>query len=352
MSEVTKIEWADSTFNPWLGCTKVSPACTNCYAEGWAKRSGLVQWGDRAERRRTTEAYWQQPLKWNRQAASSGKVFRVFGGSLCDWLDDRVPIAWLADYLALIWRCQNLQWLLLTKRIESFRIRLELAAHHLAEWGQKDTAGDVLAWLDGAVPPFIALGVTAENQKYADERIPLLLQTPAGIRFISAEPLLGPINLPLAYCNNCFKFVGFRLVNNDKDYGCVKCGCYLNSMSPANRPGSFYQVAPLHWVIVGGESAPRARPMHPDWARSLQRQCEAAGVSYFHKQNGEFAQVSKADASHRLESDGTLFTKRDAPEGSYLDTAWLKRVGKKAAGRLLDGREYSEFPEVSQCPAT
>ena len=116
MGDNTKIEWAHHTFNPWVGCTKVSPACDNCYAEGWAKRSGMVQWGPHAERRRTSEGNWRQPLKWNAEAERLGVRYRVFCSSLADVFDNAVPVQWRIELMKLICETRHLDWLLLTKR--------------------------------------------------------------------------------------------------------------------------------------------------------------------------------------------------------------------------------------------
>lgn len=265
----TKIEWATYTFNPWLGCSKVSPACTHCYAESWAKRSGLVQWGDNP-RRKTTNSYWRQPLKWNAQAEGAPIRPRVFCASLADVFEDRAE---LLDYRAqlfalLIKQTPNLDWLLLTKRPENIKAMLP------DDWG----TGYQNVWL----------GTTAENQRYAEERIPELLTVPAKIRFLSLEPLLGPID--------------------------------LNSLSDLEHHEERYYSAlrnhvSIDWVIVGGESGGGARPMEAQWVRWLRGQCRMAGVKFLFKQWGEFS-------------------------------AEQIRVGKHQAGRSLDGRTWDEFPVV------
>lgn len=316
MAANSKIEWTDHTFNPWEGCTKVSPGCAHCYAETRNQRfAGGANWGKGAPRRRTSVANWRQPLKWNRDAAGLGKETlecpsceapwkececgfaqrptRVFCASLADWLDDEVPIEWLADLLALIRCTPNLDWLLLTKRPQNWGDRLH-AAFRVGFDGDEWLS----QWLDGTPPANVWLGTTVEDQQRADERIPQLLQIPARVRFLSCEPLLGPLDL---------------------DFG-----------HPKWRTAESYH-AYIHWVICGGESGPKARPMHPDWARSLRDQCQAAGVPYFFKQWGEWAWAFSSDGRPSM-----------------------SLVGKKAAGALLDGREWSEFPtefQVREFPA-
>lgn len=230
MAEVTGIEWCDHTFNSWTGCTKVSSACDNCYAESWAKRSGIVQWGDHP-RRRTSESYWRQPIKWNRIAERDGIRRKVFCCSLADVFDNQVSSAWREDLWRLIYGTPQLDWLLLTKRPQN--IGKMLPNHAGRPWPF----------------PNVWLGTTVENQEEADRRIPHLLAVPSVVKFLSCEPLLGPIQ---------FKDVpGFNRVN----------------LSLRNW-----------WVIVGGESGPKARPSNSDWFRSLRDQCGIAGVPIFIKQ--------------------------------------------------------------------
>lgn len=275
MGENSNIEWTDHTFNGWIGCAKVSPGCANCYAETlmdtrWKK----VQWGKGKPRQRTSAANWKQPIKLNREAGQRFKYVmdadkflprpRVFCSSLSDWLDDEVPIEWLADLLALMHATPNLDWLLLSKRPENWRGRIESAFAHMlkAKRGEvKDHEGvvinpyweelleSIIKWPAGNPPSNVWIGTTVENQEMADKRIPLLLQIPAKVRFLSCEPLLEPVDL-----------------RNVVDWwNCEE---------------------KIHWVIVGGESGPNARQFHSAWARSLRDQCESAGVTFFMKQMG------------------------------------------------------------------
>jgi protein gp37 len=319
MSAQTKIEWCDATFNPWIGCTKVSPGCTNCYAEGESKRRGWAQWGKGKERHRTSANYWKQPLAWDKRAEArdqrSAARPRIFCGSLCDWLDDEVPIEWLADLLALIHATPNLDWLLLTKRPENWNARIHDAFRDDRTGGDLDYLS---LWLDGDPVQNVWFGVSVEDQTRADERIPLLLQIPAKIRFLSCEPLLGRVN----YLQSCF------------DAG--------NHLHPYGKSG-------IDWLICGGESGHGARPMHPDWTRLLRDECRADHIPFFFKQRGEWG-IFKPFAGGDLGGDmrrGIVQQVRAIGEhdGHFRrGDIYMRRVGKKKAGRLLDGREYSEFP--------
>lgn len=277
----SKISWTDHTFNPWIGCTKVSPGCANCYAAAMDYRWGHGSWGPGAPRRRTSLTNWKQPIKWCNAHEASVKAWaqgagimdqkpsrpRVFCASLADWLDDEVPIAWLADLLDLIRRTPNLDWLLLTKRPQNWARRIDNAKSHAYDLERYPT-DELYSWIDRwqtyAPPANVWIGTTAEDQTRADERIPQLLRIPAKVRFLSCEPLLGPIDLPATAGDGPNS--GFALTDG---FGRVD-GEGLG----------------IHWVIFGGESGPKARPMHPDWARSLRDQCKAAGVAFFMKQMG------------------------------------------------------------------
>lgn len=223
MAENSKIEWTTHTFNPWLGCTKVSPGCDNCYAEAMMdKRWGKVKWGPHGERKRTSESYWHQPLKWNAAAKRSEKRARVFCASLADVFDNKVPKAWREDLWRLIQVTPWLDWLLLTKRPQNVRKMLP------ADWGD--------GWSN------VWLGTTCEDQKAFDQRWPILAEIPAVVRFISYEPAIGPIVMT---------------------------------------------VPPIpDWLICGGESGPNARMMAPEWARNMRYACAGVGTKFFMKQLG------------------------------------------------------------------
>jgi protein gp37 len=363
MSENSSIEWTDHTFNPWIGCTKVSPGCAHCYAETqdnfrkWTPEG----WGKGKPRRRTAEANWNQVRKWNRDAerrrvmelhsVPAGQPHkwqrpRVFCASLADWLDDEVPIEWLKDLLCLIAECPALDFQLLTKRPENFRSRIEAVAH-----GWESSCQLAVWWARGIEPPNVWLGTTCEDQARADLRIPHLLKIPARVRFLSCEPLLGPVNLPLGshrFCPEC---------RGTFSYGDNGPGIRGNSefIECDQAPASG-----IHWVIAGGESGPGARPMHPDWALALRDQCQAAGVPFLFKQWGEFQpglsqsildDPAKAGQWTNMQVISSTDKKREGCKVVYYHDFQgrafrLDRPGKKAAGRLLQGRTWDEFPKL------
>lgn len=337
MAENTRIEWADHTFNPWTGCTKVSPACDHCYAEGWAKRSGHVEWGPHGQRRCTTFATWRQPRKWNVEAARAGRRARIFCASLADVFDNHRSIAdqWRTDLWHLIHDTPHLDWLLLTKRPQNIAKMLP-------------DGNDAPAWGDGW--PNVWLGTTVENQTEADRRIPRLLYIPAKVHFLSCEPLLGPVDL--------HRFMGrWPEVIFDRE---------TEDVFGKTRLLIARQPSTIDWVICGGESGPHARPMHPDWARSLRDQCQEAGVAFHFKQWGEWAPVvieqndaggltpaypitgCSNPAAHNGGQRALFWQGEDLVEWPYIKTRQAigaRRIGKKAAGRLLDGREWNEVPQ-------
>lgn len=248
MAETTKIEWCDSTWNPWIGCTRVSPACDHCYAAvSTPARVLAVEWGPGAQRRRTSPENWKLPLRWEREheafESEHGRRRRVFCASLADVFDTEVDPQWRHDLFALIRATPHLDWLLLTKRIGN--------AMKLVDRSTWDAC------------PNIWLGATVVTQEEADRDVPKLLAVPAAKRFLSIEPMLGPINL----CS-------IRVGRDDSLYR-------ANALT-----GDGFDGRGLDWIICGGESGPHARPMHPEWARSLRDQCRAAGVPFFMKQMG------------------------------------------------------------------
>lgn len=221
MAENSKIEWTDHTFNPWIGCQKVSPGCDHCYAEAMMDhRYGKVQWGPHGERKLTAPANWRKPLQWAK--AANGSRQRVFCASLADVFDNKAPAGARDDLFALIHATPQLDWLLLTKRPENIR---------------KMLPSD---WSDGW--PNVWLGTTCEDHEHYGRRWPILFSIPAKVRFISYEPAIGPLRLPYPY-------------------GAVP-----------------------DWIICGGESGGGARHMAPDWARNLRDDCANAGVAFFMKQ--------------------------------------------------------------------
>lgn len=323
----THIEWCDHTFNPWEGCTKVSPGCAHCYAEARNARFGggvAGNWGKGAPRRRTSASNWAQPLKWHDEAKALGIRHRVFCASLADVFDDEVPAQWRFELLCLIFvTAQHLDWLLLTKRPENI-MRLLTEAFNVVpgSCGRFDGIVDWgLHWIyEGKAPANVWIGTSVENQQCAAKRIPALLKIPARVRFLSCEPLLEAVDLH----SNAIKVDSWR----------------VGESFDGPRP-----LQGIHWVIGGGESGPHARPMHPAWARSLRDQCKGAGVPFFFKQWGEYYPLEvhgSAVRVDRVEIEGKL-----VPASRYHDhgTGCVSlNIGKKVAGRLLDGIEHNAFP--------
>jgi protein gp37 len=312
MAANTKIQWTDFTFNPWIGCTKVSPGCKNCYAVMTTRArvlrsQGHETWGKGAKRARTSEGNWKLPLRWSNQAKRypdqctqcgarlcmaaqigigntacpsqrnengefdpsvpkcGGDVAlnvrrRVFCASTADWLDDEVPAEWLADLLQLIHATPNLDWQLLTKRPENWSSRIEAALDVLTRLTNidHDLCRFLEGWLDGEVPKNIWIGASAENQECFDLRYMALGEIPTHTRFWSMEPLLGSID-----------FTAVQYISSFKQY--------------------------FHWVIVGGESGRAARECHTDDIRDIVSQCELAGVACFVKQLGSTARAAGSD---------------------------------------------------------
>lgn len=259
MGDITGISWTDSTFNPWVGCTKVSPGCQFCYAEALNKRFGKDVWGTGKARERTTAANWRKPILWNKQAAAAGVRRKVFCASMADWLDPEVPISWLADLLSLINATPMLDWQLLTKRPELWHERLTAVATEVGTSPYADSNPEFLAqdWLAGNAPANVWIGTTVEDQKRADERVPALLAIPARVRFLSCEPLLEAVDLQ------------------------AQLG---GAQESRGVPNGWHGI---DWIIIGGESGPNARPFDLAWARSIVKQCKEAGVAVWVKQMGD-----------------------------------------------------------------
>ena len=332
-TEQTKIQWANYTFNPWRGCTKVSEGCANCYAEAQSKRNPalLGEWGPGKPRVLASDDMWKSPLKWNKDAGaarheaewgSDDQVTpshrpRVFCASLADVFDPEVPTAWRQRLLQLIDDTPNLDWLLLTKRPELIEPLMQDAMHGNFE-RHKTFAQHI---------PNVWLGTTAENQARAIERIPHLLSICARVRFLSCEPLLSPLDL--------------EALDVEGRCECCDSYLYLNALTGLQRcagacDGPTYPK--LDWLIAGGESGPDARPMHLDWARSLRDQCQAAGVPFLFKQWGCWLPVSQARYAENLAADRELKGHR------FDDGTLMLRMAKETAGRVLDGRTHDDFP--------
>jgi protein gp37 len=302
MGEKTGIDWCDATFNPWVGCTKVSDGCRYCYAERENKQYGYnpAGWGPGVSRKRTSEKYWKGPKTWAKKAFREGVTKRVFCGSWCDILDPDVPEEWHTD----LWRMINqlgweypgaLEWLLLTKRSE----RIE---QFLPE-----------RWLENP-PDYVRLGVTAEDQPNADRRIPDLLRVWRGKNFVSIEPMLSNVNLikvmqPNEYdwqqVNSIDEYEPEELIEEcEAECDWVNCGTNLVENPEWRERESWrdYQArkyafsGSIHWVIAGCENGPRA--MEIDWVRSLRYQCQVAKVPFFLKQmviNGKLTHMPELD---------------------------------------------------------
>lgn len=284
----SKIEWTDRTWNPVTGCTKVSQGCKNCYAErmydrfhGHGSFKNVICHEDRLN----------QPLKWKEPSL-------VFVNSMSDLFHEDVPFEFIDSCFIVMAESKRHTFQILTKR--PARLIEYLKTSLLEEnWPLSNV------WL----------GVSVEDQKNAEERIPLLLQVPAAIRFLSCEPLLGPVNISSWFYPK--ELVGMEVRSYDGDQ-------------------QSYLKQDIHWVITGGESGPAARPMHPDWARFLRDQCAAAGVPFFFKQWGEWLpfyqctpdQMKVYCSSHESWPDNNAF-----------------RIGKAKSGNLLDGKQHLEYPK-------
>jgi len=337
MGENSKIEWTDHTFNPWWGCTHVHEGCRHCYAETWANRFG-VKWGPNGVRRLCSEDVWRQPLKWNRKAEQLQQRARVFCASMADVFEDwSGPIldksgeVWTKPYLQSEWDRNNwhtcdietmkrdpqgwqyvtmddvrrelfrlidatpwLDWQLLTKRPENIeRMWPERSVR------TRDQIVDYMKATQGLCRANVWLGTSISAQEsWYKQRGPLLECRPlAPVLFVSAEPLLGPV------CD---------IVHGDGQDD-------------------------IDWVICGGESGIKARPMDPRWVRSFRDQCQATNTSFFFKQWGEWLPHSQTQYF------GGHFS---LPRHKFDDDNLATRVGKQAAGRLLDGREWNEFPRI------
>jgi protein gp37 len=307
----TKIEWADKVWNPVTGCSKISAGCQNCYAERMSKRlAGRCGYPkDNPFKVTLHPDKLDQPYKWK-------KPQRIFVNSMSDLFHPDVPFEFIGQVFARMHNHQKHTFMVLTKRPERMK---EFIQWYKTEW---------LAGFESAWPreyQHVWLGVTAENQAAADERIPILLQTPRGLGFVSIEPMIGPVDLS--------KYVGQE--SDVFDLG----GVTIQEIRPE-----------LDWVIVGGETGPKARPMHPEWVLSLRDQCHAANVPFFFKSWGEWSREPENTPKKPLEPHQVCWLNQDGvtspvgqgtmPKGAIL----MPRVGKKKAGRNLDGRTWEEFP--------
>ncbi|MER6830815.1 phage Gp37/Gp68 family protein [Streptosporangium sp. NPDC000563] len=338
----SSIEWTDSTWSPVTGCTKVSPGCDNCYAEGIARRfSGTKAFPNGFEVTLRPERL-DQPLRWK-------KPRRIFVNSMSDLFHDAVPDEYIARVFAVMAATPDHTFQLLTKRHGRMRSLLSSTAFVEAVQVAFDALADEheIDLIPGPWPlSNVHLGVSVEDQKWADRRIPALLDTPASVRWISAEPLLGPVDLCGPIVNGHRPRLTYWLTGRPGWGNEYTTDTGITMTSPVTGPR-------LDWVVCGGESGHGARPMHPDWARSLRDQCVAAGVAFHFKQYGDW--VAESMWLHRdtapaafLSTDGTtrplVNGKPTAAPMSRGKDITIRRVGKKAAGRELDGRTWDEMP--------
>lgn len=313
MTENSKIEWTDHTFNPWLGCTKVGAGCDHCYAEGTVSRFKMgAEWGPGQPRKRTSDTYWEQPRKWQRAAAAFDREHnrrqRVFCASLADVFDNEVSDMWRGDLFALIDDTPDLDWLLVTKRVGN--VEKQLQAIGMSQ-----------------LPENVWLGITVVDQDEANRDIPKLLALPATCRFLSIEPMLGPVNLDRL---NLGHRGWYDALNGRAHHG----------------PAVLCDEQRVDWVIAGGESGPHARPPHPDWFRALRDQCDEARVPFLFKQWGEYGQWSDEwpqDKCLEVNVDGSVPASR---ESNQVGSAAMIRLGKSHAGRTLDGIQHTMFPQI------
>jgi protein gp37 len=313
MASKSNIEWTGHTWNPFAGCAVLSPGCTNCYAMKMAAR--LDAMGQALYKGLTKQtkagAVWRGTVRANPDALLAPlkrkKPTTYFVNSMSDLFYEKFSDELIDRVFAVMALCPQHTFQVLTKRAERMReyvfdghLRPRLTAARRVNLLRGIGCGDPDAELQWPLPN-VWLGVSTERQQEADQRIPHLLQTPAAVRFISAEPLLGPLTI------------------------------------------SYLEWARLDWVIVGGESGPHARPMHPDWVRSLRDQCEAVGVPFFFKQHGEW--LSCTDDNGQISYGGDRVHTWGGPDIGGDGACY--RVGKKAAGRLLDGIEHNAMPKVA-----
>jgi protein gp37 len=322
----SKIEWTDTTWSPVTGCTKVSPGCDHCYADGIARRFAGTPAFPRGFEMTLHPERLDAPLSWR-------KPRRVFVNSMSDLFHDAVPDEFIGSVFDVMARTPQHTYQILTKRHGRMRSLLNRWAAAGWTWRRSD-----LLWC-GPLPgplPNVWLGVSVEDQKRADLRIPALLDTPAAVRWLSCEPLLGPVDL---------ERVGReRLAVLDPD-------------DTGHEDGLMWHPGPaIDWVVVGGESGPGARPMHPDWARQLRDQCQAAAVPFHFKQRGAWTWTRPASwpvQDWAINPDRNLYVLPDGRSGPIAHTTFeeigtpMYRVGKKAAGRELDGREWDEYPATT-----
>lgn len=362
MATDTSIEWADKTWSPIIGCDRVSPGCDACYAINTARiresnphpaiaaafagttqrTDNGIDWSGRVN---LLDNRLTEPLRWK-------KPRKVFVNSLSDLFHKAVPTKFIAKVFAVMALTPQHTYQVLTKRHGRMRSLLNETAFVDAVREQMYALDAYATLARGALStwplPGVWLGVSVEDQKRADLRIPALVDTPAAVRFLSCEPLLGPVDLtawmPTGHASwrcqgpDCRRFYSGPLQQHCPD--CGREGYWTGSHTGNGRPNG----QPIGWVIAGGESGRGARPMSPDWARSIRDQAQAAGVPYLFKQWGEYAPTGYMAIGAR--EKGCVFVGDPIDD---LGHRWeMRRLGKKAAGRELDGRTWDQFPAVTQ----
>lgn len=366
MADKTGIEWTDATWNPLAGCSLVSPGCTNCYAmvhahrlldkpgshyEGTTKKvNGTPVWTGKIAK--APDHIMEQPLRWSRPRM-------VFVNSMSDLFHEDVPDEWIDEVFAIMALAKDHTFQILTKRAERMREYMEGSGHPagLVHWQCRvyskmneiyEKIPEQLAhkfsksgFLGGPAYPLpnVWLGVSVEDQRRANERIRPLLNTPAAVRFLSMEPLVGPVDLNA--------LVATAIKDPEKGDKITETCLYTLGQQPAILPA--HDTNKIDWVIVGGESGGKARPMHPDWVRYTRDQCITAGVAFFFKQWGHWAPLLPD-----FEGRGDWFIVShgggvDIPDDRWPDEAAgecpMVQVGKKKAGNTLDGKTWQQIPE-------
>jgi len=373
----SSIEWTDDTWNPVSGCTRVSAGCDNCYAVKMTKRleamgkpkyAGLVNIG---------KAHFNGTVRCHEDALTiplkAKKPRRWFVNSMSDLFHKEVPFEFIDRVFAVMALCPQHTFQVLTKRPERMAEYLETLSP--SEFDEKmlpviDWASAHAIWtttyicrdqgpsrpVHGWPLPNVWLGTSAEDQQTADERVPHLLKCPAAVRFLSCEPLLGPVRFysgDVIVCKACGSFLSD---DEEELFKPCPCGCTHYVWDTPTDKATLEDIEDpselgIHWVIVGGESGPGARPMHPDWARSLRDQCVAAGVPFFFKQWGEWVEEMQLaeDAVIPAVKCYEPWSEYDEAEQCFFgDRTAVWKLGKKSAGRLLDGRTWDEFPEAGE----
>lgn len=317
MGDQSKIEWTDATWNPITGCTPVSEGCANCYAKREAEGRLRGKYGypqDNPFRVTFHEDKLEQPLKWRRPR-------KIFVCSMGDLFHEDVPVEWIDKVIDVIARCEQHRFMLLTKRPERMKdyflgLRDDPEQAMRFRSGRTELHKYALALRKGEPLRNVWLGVTAENQQRADERIPMLLQIPAAKLFVSVEPMLGPVDL-------------YQWLGGDRE------------IDPPHKYNGG-----LDWVICGGETGPEARPMHREWVRSLRDQCVAAQVPFFFKSWGEWKFICEVIIPEYDKADYPEYWRRpgEKPMFAFPDGTTLERLGRRQTGRELDGRTWDEEP--------